>query len=167
MGVAHLLALPGTDPLLNEALGPAPLLRPDEVVLLGDALLEDPADPEWRRAHELALPRIPATDVHRDAEAAARAAREAIEAAGERFVLHFDVDVLGHLHMPLANMPNPDAPPWGLDVEEVVALLRVLTASERFAGLVLTEVNPANAPDASALVDYVRMVVDGVSTAPI
>ena len=163
MGVAHLLALPGSDPVLTGALGHAPLLQPDEIVLLGDALPEDPADLEWRRAHELGLTRIPATRIHEDAEAAARAARDTIEAAGERFVLHVDVDVLGHLHLPLANMPNPDAAPWGLDVGEVVAVLRVLTASERFAGLVLTEVNPANAPDPSTLADYVRMVVDGVS----
>jgi arginase len=106
---------------------------------------------------------VPARAVHEDVGAAARTALEAIEGAGERFVIHLDVDVLGHLHLPLANMPNPDAPPWGLDVEELVAALRVFTASDRFAGLVLTEVNPGNAPDPSILRDYVRMVADGVS----
>lgn len=163
MGVAHLLALPGADPVLAGIDGTTPLLRANEVVLFGDALPEDAPDLERELVEQLAIARVPASAVHEDAEAAARSALAAIEAAGDRFVLHLDVDVLGHLHLPLANMPNPDAPPWGLDVAELVTALRTFTASDRFAGLVLTEVNPGNAPDASTLRDYVRMVADGVT----
>ena len=162
MGVAHLLGLPGSDPLLTGVGGGSPLLRPAEVVVFGDALPEEGDDPERRLIDELGLVRIPAAEVHADPEAAARRALAAVRAAGERFVLHFDVDVLGHAHLPLANMPNPDAEPWGLDIAEVVAGLRIVTADDRFAGLVLTEVDPGNAPDASTLQEYVRMVADGV-----
>jgi arginase len=60
-------------------------------------------------------------------------------------------------------MPNADAPPWGLSVPEVVTALRTFTASDRFAGIVLTEVNPGNAPDASTLTEYVELVVAGLA----
>lgn len=163
MGVAHLLDLPGADPVLAEVDGSTPLLRPEEVVLFGDALPEGEPDIERERVEQLALTRVPAAAVHADRSAAAGAALAAIEAAGERFVIHLDVDVLAHLQMPLANMPNPDAPPWGLYIDELVAALGVFTASDRFAGLVLTEVNPGNAPDPSTLRDYVRMVADAVA----
>jgi arginase len=165
MGMAHMLAIPSSDPVLNEIEGEAPLLRSDEVVFYGDVLPEDGADLEWKRMHELGVFRVPASRIHQDAAAAARVALSAVEAAGARFVVHLDVDVLGHLHMPLANMPNPDAEPLGLSIEEVVTSLRIFTASERFAGVVLTEVNPGNAPDGSTLDDYVRMVVNGIGHA--
>lgn len=93
------------------------------------------------------------------------AATQAIAEAGERFVVHVDIDVLAHHQMPLANMPIPDSEPWGLTVNELVAALRVFTADDRFAGLVLTEVNPGNAPDRSLLNDYVDMVVAGAGRA--
>ena len=162
MGVAHLLALPGSDPILTMLQGEPPLLRPDEVVLYGDALPEDGDDPERTLVEQLGLVRVPATRIHVDAVEAAQAALAAAEAAGERFVVHFDVDVLGHLHLPLANMPNPDAAPWGLSVEEVVTSLRVFSDSDRFAGIVLTEVNPNNAPDDAAMREYVELVASGL-----
>lgn len=162
MGLAHLLALPGSDPLLTTLEGTPPILRPDEVVLYGDALPEKGDDFERTVAEQLGLVRVPAARIHDDAEHAARTALRAVELAGERFVVHFDVDVLGHLHLPLANMPNPDSEPWGLTIEEVVTSLRVFSGSDRFAGVVLTEVNPGNAPDLSTMADYVELVVSGL-----
>ena len=164
MGLAHMLALPGSDAVLTTIEGSPPLLRPDQIVSYGDALPEDRGDLERARVEELGIVRIPASRVHGDPEAAS-AAVQAIKIAGERFVVHLDVDVLAHHQMPLANMPNPDSEPWGLTVDEVVAALQVFTADDRFAGLVLTEVNPANAPDTSTLDDYVRMVVAGAGQA--
>lgn len=162
MGLAHLLALPGSDPVLAGVGGGAALLRPADVVSVGDALPEEGPDLERERLEELGIARFPASLIHRDPERAARSVLAAIEAAGDRFVVHFDVDVLGHAELPLANMPNADAPPWGLTAAEAVVVLRTLTSSDRFAGLVLTEVNPGNAPDASALSAYVELVVAGV-----
>ncbi|MGN7799537.1 arginase family protein [Leifsonia sp. 22587] len=162
MGLAHLLALPGSDPALTSLEGPPPLLRPDEVVLYGDALPEDRDDLEDAIAEQLGLVRVPASRIHLD-PGAAQAALAAAEEAGERFLVHFDVDVLGHQHLALANMPNPDAPPWGLTVDEAVTGLQVLTGSERFAGIVLTEVNPNNAPDEQTMGQYVELVVRGLT----
>lgn len=164
MGVAHMLALQGSDAVLTTVEGPPPLLRPEHFVSYADALPEDGDDLELALLEELGIVRIPARRVHVDPEAAS-AAIQAIVSVGERFVVHVDVDVLAHHQMPLANMPNPDSEPWGLTVDELVAALRVFTADGRFAGLVLTEVNPGNAPDRSVLDDYVRMVVAGVGRA--
>ncbi|MDN4614938.1 arginase family protein [Leifsonia sp. F6_8S_P_1B] len=162
MGVAHMLALPESDPVLAGVGGAPPLLRSAEVVSFGDALPDEGDDLERGRLSDLGIPRFSAARIHDDPEAAARSALAAIESAGDRFVVHFDVDVLGHAHLPLANMPNPDAPPWGLAIPEVEVALRTFAASDRFAGIVLTEVNPGNAPDASTLRAYVDLVVAGI-----
>jgi arginase len=132
-------------------------------VSFGDALPDDRDDLERERLGRLGIPRFPASVIHADAAGAARSALAAVEAAGDRFIVHFDVDVLGHAHLPLANMPNADAPPWGLSIPEVATALRIFTASDRFAGIVLTEVNPGNAPGPSTLTDYVELVAAGLA----
>lgn len=164
MGVAHMLALPGSDEVLTTIEGSPPLLRPDQIVSYGDALPEENGDLELALLHELGIVRIPARCVHDDPDAPALAI-QAIASAGLRFVVHVDVDVLAHYQMPLANMPNPDSEPWGLTIDELVEALRAFTTDDRFAGLVLTEVNPGNAPDVTALDDYVQMIVAGVGRA--
>lgn len=166
MGLAHMLAIPGSDAQLTSIWGEAPLLRPDEVVVYGDVIPDDSHDLENIRVEQLRLKRVPAASIHHDVAVAARTALTAIEQAGPRFLVHFDVDVLAHMHMPIANMPNPDGEPWGLTVAEVIDSLRVFTASERFAGIVLTEVNPSNAPDHEFLVRYVKMIASGLERAP-
>lgn len=162
MGLAHMLAIPGADTSLASVGGTIPLLRPEAVVTYGDAIPEGVGDLEEVLTEQLELRRIPATRVHEDVGSAAAAAVDAVEHAGNEFVVHFDVDVLGHMHMPLANMPNPDSPPLGLTIDEAVASLQVFSSSPNFAGLVLTEVNPANAPDQSTLVTYAEMVASGL-----
>ncbi|MDQ0642057.1 arginase [Microbacterium murale] len=165
MGLAHMLSVAGSDAQLTSIWGDAPLLRSDEVVVYGDVIPEDPQDLENIVATQLQLQRVPATRIHQGVAVAARAALTAIEQAGPRFLVHFDVDVLAHMHMPLANMPNPDREPWGLTVEEVIDSLRIFAASDRFAGIVLTEVNPGNAPDQEVLVRYVKMITSGLDRA--
>lgn len=165
MGLAHMLGIPGSDAKLTEIGGTPPLLQAEHVVLYGDAVPDDPADLESVLIQQLALTRIQADLVHADLSGAAEAARARIEGAGDRFIVHFDVDVIGHLHMPLANMPNPDAPPLGLSVQEVTTSLQIITASPQFAGIVLTEVNPNNAPNQYHLEHYAQMIVRGLSGA--
>jgi arginase len=166
MGLAHMLALPGCDPQLSTVVGDPPLLDPSEVVSYGDALPETGNDIEHVLLENLRIARVSAAEIHAGCAEAALRARHLVEQAAERFIVHFDVDVLGHGEMPLANMPNPDAEPWGLRVDEVITSLQTFSRSPRFAGIVLTEVNPGNAPDASTMTDYVTMVVQGL-TAPL
>ena len=162
-GLAHMLSIPGSDAQLTSIWGEAPLLRTDEVVIYGDVIPENSHDVENILVEQLRLKRVPASEVHADVAVAARTALAAIEQAGPRFLVHFDVDVLAHMQMPIANMPNPDGDPWGLTVAEVIESLRVFSASERFAGIVLTEVNPGNAPDEMFLKQYAKMITAGLT----
>jgi len=56
--------------------------------------------------------------------------------------------VLAFADTPLADSPDSGGDPIGLSLDELTTSLAVFTASPRFAGLVLTEVNPDHAPEA-------------------
>jgi arginase len=153
MGLAHLLALPGTSP---EVSGPAPLLTPDRVVVYGDDL--PPGDPERDLVDKLGLTYVPGAEVHRSAERAATRARAAAEDAAPSFVVHFDVDVLAFADAPFADVPEP----LGLSLAEVGTTLSILAASPRFAGLTVTEVNPDHLPEPADLRPLITMLADAL-----
>jgi arginase len=152
MGLAHMLALPGSLSAVA-AVGPrVPLLTPNRVVVYGDSL---PAgDHERDLVGELNITRIPAEEVHADTTAAAMRARTAAEAAAPAFVVHFDVDVLSFVEAPLADVPEP----FGLTLLEASTTLTTLVASPRFAGLTVTEINPDHLPDQEILQRFTRML---------
>lgn len=156
MGLAHMLALPGTVPELA-AVGPAvPLLTPPRVVVYGDSL---PAgDHERELVARLGLTYVPAAEVHADPRAAAARARAAAEDAAEAFVVHFDVDVLRFVDAPLADVPEPD----GLSLDEAATTLATLVASPRFAGLSVTEINPDHLPDTTTLPRFTRALTEAL-----
>lgn len=153
MGLACMLGVPGCVPELA-GIGPStPLLSADEVVSYGHAL--PPGDVELEMLDKLAITHLHADEIHADPAAAASRAREAIESAGPRFVVHCDVDVLSFVDTPLADVPDSGGEPIGLTLDELATSLSVFTASPRFAGLVLTEINPDHAPDPSAVTRFV------------
>jgi arginase len=152
MGMAHLLGLPGHLPEVAEA-GPA--LTAEQVVSYGDALSAGD-DHELQLLTSLDITRISAWDVHADPQAAAQRAVAAAEAAGETFVVHFDVDVLHFGAVPIADVPDSGGDPVGLSLAEAMTSLSTFVASPRFGGLVLTEVNPDHAPDPSTLGDFAK-----------
>lgn len=159
MVLAHLLAIPGH---VHEvaAIGPTvPLLTARDVVSYGHTLPED--DIERRLLDKLGITHLHADEVHADPMAAAERARRSIEAAEAPFVVHLDVDVLAFNDTPLADVPDSGGDPVGLRLDELTASLTVFAASPRFAGLVLTEINPDHAPDPEVL----RHFLDAVSAA--
>jgi arginase len=152
MGLAHMLALPGTAPAVA-AIGPTvPLLTPNRVVVYGDSLLA--GDHEHDLVEELYITHMPAEEVHADATAAAIRARAAAEAAAPAFVVHFDVDVLSFVEAPLADVPEP----FGLTLSEASTTLTTFVASPGFAGLAVTEINPDHLPDQEILPRFTRML---------
>ncbi|MDG4825697.1 arginase family protein [Asanoa sp. WMMD1127] len=160
MGVAHLLAIPGHVP---EVAGPrAPLLTAGEVVSYGHSLPE--GDVELALLDKLGIFHVHADEVHADPAGAAARALAAIEAAGPRFVLHCDVDVLSFNDTPLADVPDSGDEPTGLRLGELAASLAVFTASPRFAGLVLTEINPDHAPEPADLRRFVTTFAGSLAT---
>ncbi len=62
----------------------------------------------------------------------------------ERFVVHFDVDVIDFADFPIADVPQFTA---GLPFRDAMACLTVFVASPKFAGLTITEFNPDHADE--------------------
>jgi arginase len=157
MGLAHLLALPGTDTGLAGFAGVRPLLHPGLVVVYGTSLPEE--DHEQRLINDLGLTLVDADWIHRDVGSAVEAAQNFAEGAASRFVVHFDVDVLRFVDTPLADVPEPR----GLSLAEAAATLAALVASPKFAGLSITEINPDHFPDDEVLPRFTTAVAAALS----
>ena len=130
MGVAHMLGLAGT-PLAELA-----TLQPGELLLF--ARQEDQTQPGEREAIErLGIESIMVEEVATDPRAAAE------RAAGrfDRYLVHFDVDVVDFIDLPLSENTCQNI---GLPFDAAAAALEVLVAGAGFAGLTVTEHNPAH-----------------------
>jgi arginase len=151
MGMTHLLG--GGSPQLAGLGSRSPLLRPDQVVLFGF----DPAEldaSQWTELVSRHLYAAPAPAVRADPAGQARAARAYLERRTDTYLVHLDVDVLHTGLFPLANFPHFA----GLTLEEVSAGLGEFAGSEKFGGLVITEVNPDHDPDGHLIGRLARVV---------
>jgi arginase len=140
MGMTHMLG--GGSPRLAGLGSRMPLLRGDQVVLFGF----DPAELDSRQWTSLVSRHLygaPAPAVRADPGGEARAARDYLERRVGSYLVHLDVDVLHTGLFPLANFPHFA----GLTLDEVSVCLGEFCGSERFGGLVITEVNPDHDPD--------------------
>ena len=115
-----------------------PLMEDAKIVLFG----YEPNPPEAGVLERRSMPCYPAASVRGGAEEAASEAL--IEDSAERFVVHFDVDVIDFVDFPIADVLQHNA---GLTFEEAMACLTVFAASPGFGGLVVTEFNPDHADE--------------------
>ena len=70
-----------------------------------------------------------------------------ITASTDRFLVHFDVDVIDFFDLPVADVPQHNS---GLTFGAAMAALTVLVGHPAFAGLIITEFNPDHGePDGS------------------
>jgi arginase len=138
MGPAHMLGLPGTDRTVA-AIGPRkPLLAPADVVMF--AYAPDEARPAEQRAiEEHGLHAIPLEEVAAEPEAAAERVLAGIPF--DRYLLHFDVDTVDFVDLPLSENTGHNI---GMAFETAVAALAALTADPRLVALTVTEHNPAH-----------------------
>lgn len=144
----------GQQDLTNlEGLGP--YLRDEDVRFFGirDCFEEDRA--------ELAALKIPVATVgylrEWGADAVARATAQAFEVPQlDGFRVHLDADVLDPSVMPAVDSPDPD----GLQIAELVELLRPLLASPHCVGLNVTIYDPDLDPDGTAGALLADVVVD-------
>jgi arginase len=134
MGNAHLLGLPGTAPELAAV---ASAEARDLLLFARDASQTKPAEQAAIDAHAIGV--VEAEEVAADPRAAARRALELVDRP--RYVVHFDVDVVDFVDLPLSENTGHNV---GLPFETASAALAVLTADPRFAGLTVTEHNPAH-----------------------
>jgi arginase len=140
MGVAHMVGEPGVAEDLAR-IGPRyPLMQDARIVLFG----YEPNPPEIPVLERHSMPRYPAEVVRgRPGEVTAEAVA-LLEGRADRFVVHFDVDVIDFVDFPVADVPQHNA---GLKFDEALASLEVFAASPAFGGLVITEFNPDHADE--------------------
>jgi arginase len=138
MGTAHMLGLRGTVPELA-AVGPrVPMLVPTDVLLFArDRSQTKPGEQEAIDTHGIATVEI--EEVAADPRAAAGRALDRVD--HPRFLVHFDVDVVDFVDLPLSENTGHNI---GLPFDTACAALETLLADARFAGLTVTEHNPAH-----------------------
>ena len=135
MGVAHMLGLPGTVP----ELAALARLAPQDLVFLGrDPSQTKPAEQEAIDRFGIASIDLEAVDA--DPRGAARRAVDRFD----RYLVHFDVDVVDFVDLPLSENTGHNV---GLPFDTAAAALEQLAADPRFAGLTVTEHNPAHGPE--------------------
>ncbi|MFN8531368.1 MAG: arginase family protein [Anaerolineae bacterium] len=136
MGVAHMLAEPGTDTTLSHLGARFPLLTPQQVIYFGYEALP-PDDPEQIALVKYGMRHFPASVVRGRAQAAAQ---ELLAEMGPYpFLVHFDVDVIDFNDFAIADVPLFGQ---GLKFTEAMSGLAVFASNPHFAGLVITEINP-------------------------
>jgi arginase len=147
-GVAHMLAVDGTESALTR-IGPrTPLLGPTDIVLFGHDAAQATA---WESSQiaQRSLARIPVESVRDDPLVAARQALDLL-ASARALVVHLDVDVIDFTDAPLSENTGRNI---GLGLADVVAALGELAASDRLAGLTICEVNPTHASAEDGLLE--------------
>jgi arginase len=147
MGIAHMIGEVGVTEALSH-IGPRfPLLSVDKIVAFG----YNPAEMNAMEHEVLArhpLLTYPLARVQGRAKDAAIEALMQFEGRAERFVVHFDVDVIDFVDFPIADVPQINA---GLTFRDAMACLEVFVSSPKFAGLTIAEINPDHADEEGTL----------------
>ena len=126
MGMAHVLALPGSLGELRRVGPRAPLLGWGDLVFFGPVESElTPWEREQLAPHAGRV--VTAAAVRGRPAPAAREARGLLEARGAPFVVHFDVDALDYVDTPIAD--NAYQRNQGLTLDEAMTALAVFAAA--------------------------------------
>jgi arginase len=157
MGMAHMLGLPGAERALVEAGSKAPLLEAEQVVLFGwDPVQATEHEP--RAIERQSIDVIPLAQVAADPAAAAKRALELLDDRADRVLVHFDVDVIDFVDVPLSENPGRNE---GLAYADAVEALEALVGSPRVAGLTVTELNPAHVEEGAESIERLASDVAG------
>jgi arginase len=138
MGMAHMLGLQGAIPELASCGPRYPLLSPASIHLVG---FDPNSATEWERTviRDRAIAVSNLADVVLSPGKCADAILATWAAKFERFLVHFDVDVVDFNDLPLAENYSKNK---GLSYAHTLELLEAFLKSPKFAGLTLTEINP-------------------------
>jgi len=160
MGVAHLLGLDGTVPVLAGFGARTPMMRPDQVLLFAD---DNSTTFERRIIDERGIEEVRLAQVVEDPAGAARGVVEGWARSFGRLLIHVDVDVLDYLDLPIAEETRRNV---GLTFTQLVSVLRELVAAPNWVALTICEVNPDHGElDGSTLRTFNEGVADVLSAA--
>jgi arginase len=143
MGIAHMIAEPGTADNLSHIGTRFPLMPVEQIVLFGYNPGEINASERDILAQRPWL-HYPLSDVQDKAKQSAVEAVRVLERRAERFVVHFDVDVIDFSDLPIADVPRFSQ---GMMFRDAMACLAIFASSPKFGGLTLTEFNPDHADE--------------------
>jgi len=153
MGMAHMLGLKGAIPELASCGPRYPLISPAQVHLVGF----DPnsaTESERNAIRDRAIATSKLADVGQSPVKCADRILSKWATKFERFLVHFDVDVVDFNDLPLAENYSKNK---GLSYNHALELLEVLLKSPKFAGLTLTEINPDHgAEDGSTIQKFAQ-----------
>jgi arginase len=158
MGIGHLLDLEGAAGPLAGLGGRRPLLSGRSLTMVGyegEDLTESQAN--LLREHEVRS--FPAAALRHDPDATVRAVLAGIPPGVPRIV-HFDVDAVDSIDLPLAHYPHFNA---GVSLATATRVLAGLCRPEGLVALVLTEVNPLHDPDRTELPRLLDMLVTAIA----
>ncbi len=138
MGVAHLLGERGSAFEFVNFDDRNPVLQNDQIVLLGWDYVGSNSDWEREMIIRRAIKVVPLKDLKADP---VLAAQRALLMLGDvdRFVVHFDVDVIDFADCPLSENYRHGE---GCTLDHAMAVLLALSSHENFAGITVTELNP-------------------------
>lgn len=121
--------------------------------------------PRFKRAaierRQLAV--VAVDQVAADPDAAALEARRVITERCDRFVVHFDVDVIDFTDTPLSENWGRNE---GVTYGQALRALHVLLADPALAGLTITELNPDHTENENTVNRFTQAIVDGLVQAP-
>jgi arginase len=160
MGVAHLLAITGTNGKLTSLGKKTPMLSADQIYLFANGNMTD-----FERTVINAY-KLRETGWQEVAGAPAKAARQVIETWApqfDRILIHLDLDVLDYVDMQLAENYRRNA---GLTFDQVMLALDEFMQLPNWSTLTITEINPEHGEaDGSTLQVFAKRLAQSIGSA--
>ncbi|KAH6654501.1 hypothetical protein BKA67DRAFT_517852 [Truncatella angustata] len=145
MNMTHLIRSEGALKVMEQFSRPSgePVCDASNMVLFGTNMANPGNKPEhFAFLSENGYKVISSTSVAREPEKHAREALKYLEEKVDVVMVHLDVDSIDPRMFPLANVPNFT----GVEFEQMMRALKVITTSEKVGGLTIAEVNPDHDP---------------------
>jgi arginase len=136
MGLAHLLAIPGTNAKLTSVGKKTPLLKPEQVYLFANGNMNG-FERQIIESYEIGETNW--KEVASDPVKTARKVGETWATQFDRILIHLDLDVLDYVDMQLAENYRRNV---GLTFDQLMLALDEFLQLPNWSGLTLTEINP-------------------------
>lgn len=162
MGVAHMLGLEGAVSELANIGSCRPLLRSSDVVIVG-FIPQQASDFERQQIQALNIRAISWEAIARDPEGEIVRLLETWGNQLDHLLIHFDVDVLNFLEMPIAD--TTASREVGLTLHQAGCVLSLLTADPRFSGLTIAEINPTHGVEDGSSTRALRTFIQALTQA--